>query len=334
LNLFSGLMSASFSPLFAALTFVAVVLFCEGLYLLWNTYKGPQTKKIERRLHALSAGADSSPQTLVLKNKMLADLSSLERLLLAVPRWPTLDRWLLQSGLDWRVSQLLGLASVVAVLALAALTAGGQGLASELRAGLTLSVTCLPLAYVLLKRAARLQAIQTQLPDALDLICRALRAGHALTASLKMVGEEMNGPLARELRLTHDEVNFGVSLHQALSNLGHRVPVTDLRYFTIAVLVQRETGGNLTEVLSNLSRLIRARLKLQSKIRVMTAEGRISAWALGSLPFALAALMHWGNPEFISVLWTDPVGIELTQVTLGLMLLGCLWLWRLTQVRV
>ena len=241
---------------------------------------------------------------------------------------------LLQSGLDWGVSQLLVFSSVVAALALAALTVGGRVLASELMVGLTLGMACLPGVYVQLKRASRLRAIQTQLPDALDLIGRALRSGQALTASLKMAGDEMSGPLARELRMTHDEVNFGVSLHQALSNLGHRVPVTDLRYFTIAVLVQRETGGNLMEVLSNLSRLMRERLKLQSKVRVMTAEGRISAWALGSLPFALVALMHWGNPEFISVLWTDPVGIELTQVTLGLMLLGCLWLWRLTQVRV
>lgn len=334
MNLLSAQMSAYFSPLSVALTFVAVVLFCEGLYLLWNSYQGPQAKKMAHRLQALSAGADSSPQALVLKNRMLAELSGLERLLLSVPRWPALDRLLLQSGLDWSVSQLLGFSSVVGVLALAALTAGGRVLASELTAALTLGMACLPWVYVQLKRASRLRAIRTQLPDALDLIGRALRAGHALTASLKMAGDELSGPLARELRLTHDEVNFGVSLHQALSNLGHRVPVTDLRYFTIAVLVQRETGGNLMEVLSNLSRLMRERLKLQSKVRVMTAEGRISAWALGSLPFALVALMHWGNPEFISVLWTDPVGIELTQVTLGLMLLGCLWLWRLTQVRV
>ena len=334
MNLLFAQMSAYFSPLSVALTFVAVVLFCEGLYLLWNSYQGPQAKKMAYRLQALSAGADRSPQALVLKNRMLAELSGLERLLLSVPRWPALDRLLLQSGLDWRVSQLLGFSSVVAALTLAALNAGGQVLALELTAALTLGMACLPWVYVQFKRASRLRAIHTQLPDALDLIGRALRSGHALTASLKMAGDELSGPLARELRLTHDEVNFGVSLHQALSNLGHRVPVTDLRYFTIAVLVQRETGGNLMEVLSNLSRLMRERLKLQSKVRVMTAEGRISAWALGSLPFVLAALMHWGNPEFISVLWTDPVGLELTQVTLGLMLLGCLWLWRLTQVRV
>lgn len=149
-----------------------------------------------------------------------------------------------------------------------------------------------------------------------------------------MVGEEMNDPIAREFAVTHDEVNFGVSLQQALTNLGQRIPITDLRYFIIAVLIQREAGGNLTEVLGNLSKLIRNRFQLLGKIRVLNAEGRISAWTLGLLPFALAALMNMGNPEFIRVLWTEPAGIKLTQIMLMIMAVGAFWLWRITKVRV
>jgi tight adherence protein B len=197
-----------------------------------------------------------------------------------------------------------------------------------------MAVASLPLFYVQLKRSRRLHKIEQQLPDALDLIGRALRAGHSFPSGLKMVDEEMTGPIAREFGMTHDEVNFGITLQQALTNLGQRIPLTDLRYFVIAVLIQRETGGNLTELLTNLSKLIRNRLQLHAKIRVLTAEGRISAWTLGLLPFALAGLMNLGNPDFISVLWKEPAGIMLTQITLFVMALGGLWLWRLTKVRV
>ena len=199
---------------------------------------------------------------------------------------------------------------------------------------LACAAALLPIFHVQWKRYRRFAQLEKQLPDALDLIGRALRAGHAFPAGLKMAGEEMAQPIANEFRLTHDEVNYGVSLHQALTNLSERVPLTDLRYFVIAVLIQRETGGNLTEVLGNLSRLIRQRLQLHAKIRVLTAEGRISAWVLGMLPFALAGLMALANPEFIEVLWKDPAGIKLTRVTLAVMALGAFWLWRITKVRV
>ena len=112
-----------------------------------------------------------------------------------------------------------------------------------------------------------------------------------------MVGEEMAEPIAGEFRIVHDEVNFGVSLQQALTNLSERVPITDLRYFVVAVLIQRESGGNLTEVLGNLSRLIRERLKLLAKVRVLSSEGRLSAWILGLMPFALAVLLQHAQPR-------------------------------------
>jgi len=139
--------------------------------------------------------------------------------------------------------------------------------------------------------------MEVQLPDTLDLIGRALRAGHALPSGLKMAGEEMSDPIAAEFRITHDEMSFGVSMQQALSNLGERVPVTDMRYFVVAVLIQREAGGNLTEVLDNLSKLIRNRLMFHARVRVLTTEGRMSAWVLGLLPFALALFMNFANPN-------------------------------------
>src|SRR5690606_23421712 len=119
-----------------------------------------------------------------------------------------------------------------------------------------------------------------------------------------------------EFRIVHDEVNFGVSLQNALMNLCERVPITDVRYFVVSVLIQRESGGNLTEILGNLSHLIRDRLKLLARVRVLSSEGRLSAWILGVMPFALGAVMNMVNPEFMSPLWTDPIGITIMQYTL------------------
>jgi tight adherence protein B len=149
-----------------------------------------------------------------------------------------------------------------------------------------------------------------------------------------MIGDEMSEPIAGEFRMVADEVNFGVSLQQALTNLSERVPLTDLRYFVVSVLIQRDSGGNLTEVLGNLSRLIRERLKLLGRVRVLSAEGRLSAWILGLMPFALVALMNVFNPEFMSPLWTDPIGIMVIKYMLGLMVIGALILRKIVKIRV
>ena len=171
-------------------------------------------------------------------------------------------------------------------------------------------------------------------PEVLDLMTRSLRAGQALTAALKVAAEEMPQPMGGEFRSVHDEVNFGVSLEQALAHLADRIPLADVRYFVIAVLVQRESGGNLTEILTNLSRLIRERAKLFRKVRVLAADGNMSAWIMSAMPFALAGLLYLMNPTFISRLWTDPIGITITQALIVMMVFGVLLLRRIARIRV
>ena len=177
-------------------------------------------------------------------------------------------------------------------------------------------------------------AIELQLPDALDLMARAMLAGHAFPSGVQMVGNEMPEPVAGEFRIVFDEINFGISVQDALTNLATRVPSTDLRYFVISVLIQRETGGNLAELLSNISALIRARLKLLGAVRVLSAEGRLSALILTVLPFALAGVINFINPKFLSVLWTDPAGLKVSGGALFIMLLGIFWMWRIIKIRV
>jgi len=192
----------------------------------------------------------------------------------------------------------------------------------------------IPLLYLQGAKQKRMITIEQQLPDALDLMGRAMSAGHAFPSALQMVGSEMPEPIASEFRIVFDEINYGISTQEALINLTTRVPSTDLSYFVIAVLIQRETGGNLTELLGNISELIRARLKLLGTIRVLSAEGRLSAWILTIMPFALGLVLQIMNPEFLSVLWTDPMGQKMVGVAMCLMVVGIFAMWRITKIRV
>jgi tight adherence protein B len=317
--------------LFVVFGFLAVVLFLEGAYLVWNASKGPETKRIEARLRAMSAGAGTRESSLV-KKRLLAQTPAMDRLLLQAPRIHQLDRMLLQSGLQMTVAGFLGWTLLAAfigwvlamfyslpaiIVIIAGVAAGG-----------------LPLFYVLGARRKRMETIESQLPDALDLMARAMLAGHAFPSGVQMVGNEMPEPVAGEFRIVSDEINFGISVLDALTNLATRVPSTDLRYFVISVLIQRETGGNLAELLSNISALIRARMKLLGTVRVLSAEGRLSAIILTVLPFALAAVINFINPKFLSVLWTDPAGLKVSGGALFIMLLGIFWMWRIIKIRV
>ncbi len=317
----------------AVLVFIAVILLLEGLYLTWRAYRGPAASKVAQRLQALSAADDDSAQSALLRQRMMSELPALERLLRRLPHANQLERWILQANLRWPVAHLLlGSATLGAASYLAVTTLLLQPTAIGALAAFFAGVA--PLTYVRRRRARRLVKLERQLPDALDLMTRALRAGHAFGAGLQMIGEEMADPIAREFRLVHDEINFGVSLEQALTNLTVRVPVTDLRYFVVAVLIQRDSGGNLTEVLSNLSRLIRQRLKLFWHVRVLSAEGRMSAWLLSLMPFMIAALMSVFNPDFMAPLWNDPMGQMIVRATLFSMLCGILLLRKIIRIRV
>lgn len=327
----TSLLSNSFY-LFVILAFAAVVLFLEGAYLTWNAYKGPEARKIEERLRALAAGVGGATQTSILKRHMLEEVPALQRFVLSGPRAQRLDRLLQQSGLQWTVTRLLFIVLVAGALGI--VIAGFFRLYWFVILGVGAAAAVMPFLYVHWKRVKRLRKIGEQLPNALDLISRALRAGHAFPSGLQMVGEEMPEPIAGEFRITHDEVNFGISLQQALQNLSVRVPSTDLRYFVIAVLIQRETGGNLTEVLTNLSFLIRERLKLLMKVQVLSAEGRMSAWILSILPFALAGVINVINPKFMAVLWTDPMGTKMIGAALSMMTVGILWMRKIIRIHV
>jgi tight adherence protein B len=317
--------------LFIVLGFLAIVLFLEGTYLAWNAYRGPEAKRMEKRLRAMSAGAEIKDSSL-LKQRMLAQTPTMDRLLLQIPRIHQLDRLLMQSGLRLSVAGFLGL---TLLLTMAGFLLGLLlGMPALIVIVFGAAAGMLPLLYVTRAKYKRLLLIEQQLPDSLDLMARAMLAGHAFTSGLKMVGEETPDPVAGEFSIVFDEINYGISVQDALVNLATRVPSTDLRYFVISVLIQRETGGNLAELLNNISALIRARLKLMGAVRVLSAEGRLSALILTILPFALAGVIYLVNSEFLSVLWTDPIGPKIVAGALMIMIFGMFWMWRVIKIRV
>lgn len=315
------------------LVFLSVVLLLEGGYLLWRAHLGKDARRLESRMQALVRPAAAPGRRTLFKQHMLSAVPALDRLLQDSSSLLHLEGWIRQAGLVWTVSRLM-LTCAVAGLA------GWLLLASLLHqpfligfAGALLAAG-IPAGYVAWRRSQRLRLLEQQLPDALDLLTRALRSGNAFSASLQMIGTEMQEPIASEFRTVHDEINFGISLHQALTNLTTRIPLTDLRYFVVAVLVQRDSGGNLTEILGNLSQLIRGRLKLMAKIKVLAAEGRLSAWVLAVMPFVLAGLMNAMNPAFMAPLWSDPMGQSIVKYTLILMATGIVIMKKIVTIRV
>ncbi|ABB06238.1 type II secretion system F family protein [Burkholderia lata] len=318
---------------FVILTFVAVVLAIEGGYQWWNARHGSAARRIESRIRSMSAGGNVQQERLsILKKRMLDESKPFDRLLLRLPRVHRLDLVIQQSGLDWTLPKLIMLSVVFAAFAWVALSFATLPQLAALP--VALFAGCVPMMYVMRCRGKRMRKLERQLPDICDMISRALRSGHSFTSTLGMVGDEFPDPMGGEFRVTFDEVNYGVSLHDALMNLATRVPVQDLRYFVIAVLIQRETGGNLAELLDCISALIRERFKLFDKVRVLSAEGRLSAWILGLLPFGTAAVMALLNREFLSVLWEDPAGIRMVGGMLVSMLFGLFWIRRIVRIRV
>lgn len=320
--------------LFLVFLFLAVTLLLEGGLLWWNTTRGSEAQRISKRVRLMSAGSHGGDgeDLSILKKRLLAEAPGLAKLLLQIPRVHQLDRLLEQSGMSWTVSRFLGYSGVCFLVGL--LIGWALHLPVLLRLVMAAASVFVPLMLVLRQRQKRINRIEEQLPDALDLICRALRAGHAFPSALKMVGEEMADPIAGEFRTTFDEVNYGFSMQVALTNLAARVPNMDLRYFVIAVLIQRETGGNLAELLGNIGTIIRDRLKLLGKVRVLSAEGRLSAWILGALPFVTAAMINLVNPGFLKVLYTDPTGLKLLGVAGCMILLGIVWMRKIINIHV
>jgi tight adherence protein B len=195
------------------------------------------------------------------------------------------------------------------------------------------AVTCtLPFMYVSYMKNKRLKKFEEQFPEAIDLIGRALRAGHAFTTGLAMAAEEIPSPVGEEFKLLYDRQNFGMGLPEAMKAFAARIPIIDARFFVTAVLTQRETGGNLGEVLDNLASVIRDRFRVKRQIRVLTAHGRITGWLLAAMPPALAVAMMVTTPQHLRLLINDPLGVQMIVGAILLQIIGTLVIRRLVNI--
>ena len=318
---------------FTVFLFAAVILLIEGVWLWWSGAHGGAARRIAKRLRLMAASADGGGERIdILKRRTYSRNPVLEKQLCRFRRLALLDRLLQQAGVRWSVAQFLGCTLLMLALGVLLPQIAGMPLVSAI--GTLVLAGGLPLTLLMRTRRARLRKLEEQLPEAADFLGRALRAGHSFANVMQMVGEEMPEPIAGEFKFAYEEVNYGVPMNEALHNLALRVPLTDLRYLVIAVLIQRESGGNLAEVFGNISRLIRARLKLLAQVRVMSAEGRMSAWVLGLLPLGVLALMALSNPTYVRVLWTDPVGVRLMWYAVAIAGGGVLWMRKLIRIRI
>ncbi len=318
--------------IFLALAGLSIGWLVWGLYGLWRQYLDPRQRALEQRIKPAALSLPPEQPLKLRQERLLSATPTLQRWLHSTPGIQRLDHFLLQTGLAWNVAQVVTLALGLLLLAVAV------GLRLAWPAVLTLALAVFGVlalaAYLQHRRSQRMALIGQALPDALDLIARSMQAGHAFTSALHLAAKDSPPPLSQELRTVFEEINFGVGTAQALQALSVRVASDDVRYFVVAVVIQSETGGNLADILKNTANLIRERQKIAGVVRVLSAEGRISALVLSLLPFALAAFMSLLNPAFISKLWTDPIGLQLVYFSLILMAIGILWMWKLIQIRV
>lgn len=315
--------------LLVLLVFAAVAIVA---FAVSATLGDAATRRLRTRLDALQDTVESEHTVSAIRARYLRQLSPFERQMEQLPGMERLGLLIEQAG--WTVP-----AYRVATLMLAL---GGGAAALTLlvtrnpvfAAAIPLFMAGLPVLKARIDRAKRLEKFETQLPDALDLMSRSLRAGNPLMESFKFVSEEMKPPISADFGRAWSNVNYGVSLKVSLADLLERTPSVSLRSLATAILVQRETGGNLAEILDKITGVLRARAKFQRRLRTLTAEGRASGWVLGGLPFALAGLISLNSPAYLPMLINDPMGTKLITGCLSLMGLGLFWISRIVKIRV
>jgi tight adherence protein B len=312
--------------------FVTLVLFIEGSIFTIRALRNPERRQLRRRLQRFTSEGDSSQPIDIVRKRVLSGIPWLNAVLLNTPGMPYVGRLLEQA--DCRYSVGIFLSSSV-LLALAGLLVGSLMLNNVMLqvAGVALC-GLVPLLYVSYKKQQRLRKFVSQLPEALDLIARALRAGHTFQVGLKMVGEEFADPLGTEFDKTLAEINFGAGVPEALKNLARRVDCPDLHFFVVAILIQRETGGNLAEIAENIAQLIRKRFELQDRVRALAAEGKLSAIILFALPFFLALAISVMNPNYLGVLFTDPIGLRMVGFAAFIMVIGAIVIKKMIHIKV
>ncbi|MGB8012155.1 MAG: type II secretion system F family protein [Terriglobales bacterium] len=316
----------------AVLVFVVVTLAVFAGMSLFDQRKA-QARVLRDRLSTVQKPAEQpTPDAAFIRDEVLSRIPAFDTWLRRSERVSVLQKMLAQGDVNVRAGNFLMLCAVSA-LALAAIAffAGGNLLFAWVGAVLGFF---LPYAYASHRRAKRFQKFEEKFPEAIDTLARAVRAGHAFTTALEMIANEVAEPVAGEFRQLYEEQKFGLPVRDALLNLAERIPLVDVKFFVTAVMLQRETGGNLAEILDNLSYVIRERFKILRQVRVHTAQGRLTMVLLMALPPGVVVMMLLLNPGFIRPLFTDPIGHALIVGGITLQTIGYFFIRRIIRIQV
>ena len=316
------------------LVFVFALFLVLGAYLLATHGTDKKRAQLQKRLQdALLHSAQTEDIDVVLaRNELMSEIPWINRTLISIQAALHLKRMLDQADLHITPSRLM-MFSVMAGM-LGALAASVLTIFIPLMILSGLVCAALPFMHVWWRRKKRFDSFLEQLPDSLDLISRALSAGHAFSEALHMVSLEMPEPIATEFRKAYEEQNLGLSVKLALENLTQRIPLLDLKMCVTAVLIQRETGGNLAEILEKVSYTIRERFRILGDLKTLTTSSRMSAWLLCALPIGVALAVTFLNPEYMSVLWRDPRGHYLIALALFMQITGMLIVRKILKIKI
>jgi tight adherence protein B len=319
-----------------ALVFVVSTASLMGIFLLLSRRStSARDKTLEKRLsEATGKGAqmEGTPDASLLRAESKGPLPNVEKVARQALKGSSFERYLEQSGMGLSVSACLlislafgAMGGVVGLMVGKAMWAAGVGCA--------IGFCILPI-VIRQKRSSRLYKFEEMFPEALDLLSRGIRAGHAFSAGMKMVAEELGEPVGPEFRKAFDEQNFGLPLKESLSNLCARVPLMDVRFFSTSVLIQRETGGNLSEILDNLAAVVRERFKIRRQVRVHTAHGRFTGYVLMALPAFLALALSFINPEHMNRLFEERLGQLMIMASIVMQFIGFIWIRQVIKIEV
>ncbi len=317
----------------AFLVFVVVAVAAFALGSLVNQ-RSAQARLLKERLTSERKSPERAPEDelALLRDEQLSQIPALDGLLRRSERIADIQKTLAQAGMSMRAGNLLGLSILTGIAAAIVFYVFGKRM-EVAWVGLLIGFIG-PYAYASIKRTKRFEKFEELFPEAIDTLARAVRAGHAFTTALEMITSEVAEPVAGEFRQLYEEQKFGMPVRDALLNLTERVPLVDVKFFVTAVMLQRETGGNLAEILDNLSYVIRERFKIQRQVRVYTAQGRLTMAFLMGMPPVVVGLLMVMSPEFVKPLFNDPIGHTLLVAGLTLQTIGYFVIKKIIKIQV
>lgn len=320
-------------PILVTLIFSLIAI---GIFALgwWLDQRRDRARLLHNRLAYVrkAADEDKAEELALLRDVLLSEIPVIDKLLRRSVRISKLQQYLAQAHVNLRAGRFL----LVVCTSLALFAIIGMAVTQQLFVAILAGIfgASLPFFFVSHRRSKRFHQFEEEFPEAIDLLARAVRAGHAFTNALELLGNEMAEPVAGEFRILFEEQKFGMPMRDALTNLVARVPIIDVKFFVTAVMLQRETGGNLAEILDKLSYVIRERFKIHRQVRVYTAQGRLTMMILMALPPLVVVVMQITNPHFIRVLWVDPLGHLLVTIGVILQTAGFFIIRRIIQIEV